>query len=385
MSPETHSPQRAHRGLRLLFVAAAVAAAGVVATGLVVRAREHAALSEWTAEHARPHVSLVTPARTENGASLVLPGRLQAWTHAPIHARVSGYLARWTVDIGDAVHKGQLLGEIDTPDIDQQLLQARADLALAEANAGLAATTAARWESMLERNSVSRQSVDEKRGELAARRAEVAAARAAVDRLAATQEFARLVAPFDGTVTARNAEIGALVSADAGGAPPLFEISDTGRMRLYVNVPQVYLEHVRVGGEAEVSVPEHPGRRYRARIESMSGAVDVPTGASLVQLLLDNAAGELLPGGYASVSLPMPAAVDVLSIPASALVFDKAGMRVATVDAGNSVRMKAVSIARDLGSTVEIRAGLTPQDRVIENPPDGIADGVVVVPAATGG
>jgi len=383
--PADNPRNRVIRRLRLALLLAGVVATLVVINGLVTRAAERRELARWTEAHAMPHVSLARPRPEQGEVALELPGRLQAYAHAPIRARISGYLRNWQVDIGARVEAGQLLGEVDTPDLDQQLLQARADLALAQANAGLSATTAARWEAMLKTNAVARQAVDEKLGDLASKRAQVKAAQAAVDRLVAMKEFARIVAPFDGTVTARSAEIGALVNAGTDSGPALFEISDTRRLRLYVAVPQVYAASIVVGSPAEVTVPEHPGIGYRARVESMSGAVDPASGATLVQLLIDNAAGELLPGGFASVRLALPAAEGVFSIPASALIFDQAGLRVATVDAENVVRLKSVAVARDLGRSVEISSGLTPEDRVIENPPDGIAEGTRVAPAAGGG
>lgn len=381
MPPET-LPLRTGRGLRAALFLIVLAAAAIAATGILSRSRNHAELERWAEEHAVPHVSVVTPQREAGGAVITLPGRLRAYYHAPIHARVNGYVKRLAVDIGSAVKAGDLLAEIDTPDLDQQLLQARADLSLARANAELSRTTAERWESMLKTNSVARQAVDEKRADLAARQAAVKAAQAALERLLATKSFARIVAPFDGTITARLAETGALVNAGATEGRALFEVSDTRRLRLYVNVPQVHVNAIADGTEAAITVPERPGQRYAGKVTSLSGAVDAASGTSLVQIIIDNAAAELLPGGFASVGFSLPASEDALLVPASALVFDRSGLHVATVGEANVVTMKTVTVLRDLGRSVLVGAGLTPTDRVIENPPDGIADGARVAPAA---
>ncbi len=382
MPPDTTASPRTSRGLRTAILMVALAAAAIAAIGIISRGRNHAELERWAEEHANPHVSVVQPQPEPESGSIVLPGRLRAYFHAPIHARVNGYIKRLAVDIGARVKEGDLLAEIDTPDLDQQLMQARADLGLARANAELSRTTAERWESMLKTNSVARQAVDEKRADLAARQAMVKAAQAAVDRLLATKAFARIVAPFEGTITARFAETGALVNAGASEGRALFDVSDTRRLRLYVNVPQVHVNAVTAGTEAAITVPERPGQRYTGTVASLSGAVDSASGSSLVQIIIDNSAGELLPGGYASVSLRLPASAGALLVPASALVFDQSGLHVATVGEGNVVSMKAVTVLRDLGRSVVIGSGLSPADRVIQNPPDGIADGAVVVPAA---
>ena len=382
MPPEILPPPRTGRGLRTVLLLIVLAGAAIAAIGILSRSRNHAELERWADEHAVPHVSVVAPQRPPEAGVITLPGRLRAYYHAPIHARVNGYIKRLAVDIGAVVKEGDLLAEIDTPDLDQQLLQARADLSLARANASLSRTTAERWESMLKTNSVARQAVDEKRADLAAREASVKAAEAAVERLLANKAFARIVAPFDGAVTARLAETGALVNAGASEGRALFEISDTRRLRLYVNVPQVHVNAVAEGTGASITVPERPGQRYAGKVESLSGAVDAASGTSLVQIIIDNSAGELLPGGFASVGLDLPASTDALLVPSSALVFDRSGLHVATVGEGNAVTLKTVTVLRDLGRTVLISSGLALGDRVIENPPDGIADGAVVAPAA---
>lgn len=381
MPSDSNPSQRLGRGLRTAGLVAAVVAVAVAASGVLARKRDHADLVQWAEDHAKAHVRVVLPQPDDSASSITLPGRLRAYYHAPIHARVNGYIKSLKVDIGSVVAAGDLLAEIDTPDLDQQLLQARADLVLSLANAELSRTTAERWETMLKTNAVARQAVDEKRADLASRRAMVKASEAAVERLVATKAFARIVAPFDGAITARHAETGALVNAGVSEGRALFEVSGTRRLRLYVNVPQAHLGGIAEGAEAVLTVPERPGQRYAATIESMSGAVDSASGSSLVQLIIDNAAGELLPGGSATVSLTLRANASALGVPASALIFDQSGLRVATVGDGDVVSMKTVTILRDLGRTVVIGSGLQPGDRVIENPPDGIDDGAVVAPA----
>jgi len=350
----------------------------VVAGGVAARVAHDASLQDWTDEQATPTVAIVTPSAEAIASKLELPGRLEAQSRAPLYARVSGYLKSWNADIGARVKAGQLLAVIEAPDVEQQLLQAEADLVSAKANASLAESTAKRWQSMMGTDSVSKQEVEEKVGDYAVKQAMVNAAQANVNRLRTMQQFTRIVAPFDGVVTARETDVGALINAGGGTGPELFVVSDTRRLRLYVNVPQVYAALLSAGMKAQVSVPERAGTQYEASVESMSGSVNVATGTTLVQLALDNAKGDLLPGGFANVSFDLPQTVTTLRIPASALIFDQHGLRVATVGEGNKVALKTITIARDHGATVEVAAGLAPNDRVIETPPDGIIDGTLV-------
>jgi len=371
-------PTDSHRGLRRTGVIVAVVAGVVVVSGIGLRAADQHELREWTDEQAIPTVAVVTPTNEGDAARLELPGRLEALSRAPLHARVSGYLKNWTVDIGAPVKAGQLLAEIEAPDIEQQLLQAEADLASAEANSALAASTAKRWQSMLGRDSVSKQEVEEKAGDLAAKEALAKAERANVARLRTMKGFTRIVAPFDGVVTARNTDVGELISAGGAAGRELFVISDTRRLRVYVNVPQVYASQLNTGGQASIVVPDQPGKKYSATVESSARAVNVATGTTLVQLSVDNAAGELLPGGYASVSFELSGGARALRVPASALIFDQAGLRVATVGTDNRVVMKPISIARDHGAFIEVASGIEAGDRVIATPPDGLIAGSAV-------
>lgn len=368
------------RGLKLGSLLLLLAAIGAVVVGMSSRASHEAKLKDWTEKQAVATVNVNPPANGAAGGSLVLPGRFEAYARAPIYARVSGYLKGWKVDIGGSVKNGQLLAEIETPDLDQELLQARADLASAQANVALAETTAKRWQEMWKTQSIARQEVDEKLGDYQSKKALVNAAEANVNRLLALKRFARIEAPFDGAVTARNTDTGALINAGSNGsaALPLFEVSNTRKLRLYIHVPQNYVSHIKAGGKAKFSVPELPEAMFEATIQSTSGAITASSGTTLVQLLVDNTAGRFLPGGFANVNLALNDQTGRLSIPASALIFDQNGLKVATVDQQQQVVLKTITIARDLGKTLEIQSGLLASDQVIENPPEGIIDGVRV-------
>jgi RND family efflux transporter MFP subunit len=363
------------RRLVLIGAAFALLAIGVAAYGLGTRAAQNSRLHDLTEAQAAPVVALVTPASVKNDAGLDLPGRLQAYIQAPIYARVPGYLKSWKHDIGDKVKAGDVLAEIDTPDLDQQLMQARADLNVAQANAKLAQISAERWQSLASTDAVAKQDVDTRTFTWNANIAQVKSAQANVEHLAALEGFKRLIAPFDGIVTARATDIGSLINVGAAGGAQLFVVSETGKLRVYVNVPQNYVPSVPPGTRATISVPEHPGRSYLGTVEASSQAVDPASGTTLMQLIVDNSAGEMMPGDYAGIHLQIAAAAHVLSVPSSALIFDAKGLSIATVDTANRVLLKPVSIQRDQGALVEIASGLAPDDRVIENPPDGIGNG----------
>lgn len=360
-------------GLVLVFLAATV-----VAHGLGLRAAQNSRLRALTDAEAVPNVAVVTPSSDDNRAGLDLPGRLEAFIRAPIYARVPGYLKSWGHDIGSRVKAGDVLAEIDTPDLDQQLRQARADLNVAEANAKLAEITAKRWQSLAGTDAVATQDVDQRTFSWNANIAQVKAAQANVDRLVAEEGFKHLIAPFDGVVTARDTDVGALINVGAAGGTELFVVSDTSRLRVYVNVPQNFVPSVPPGTKATISVPEHPGKTFSGIVEASAQSVAPSSGTTLMQIIVDNAAGEMMPGDYASIHLEVAAAGPVLSVPSSALIFDAQGLSIATVDSSERVRLKAVSIARDLGTVVEVTSGLTPADRVIENPPDGVEEGTSV-------
>jgi RND family efflux transporter MFP subunit len=366
------------RRLPLLGGAIALLATTVVAYGLGSRAAQNSRLRDLTAAEAVPVVAIVTPTHVTDHLSLELPGRLEAYIRAPIYARVPGYLKSWNYDIGGKVKAGDVLAEIDAPDLDQQLMQARADLSVAQANAKLAQISAERWQSLAGTDAVAKQDVDQRTFTWNASIAQVKAAQANVDRLVAEEGFKRLIAPFDGIVTARETDIGALINVGAAGGAELFVVSETGKLRVYVNVPQNDVPSVPPGTRATIKVPEHPDKTYSGTVEASAQAVSPSTGTTLMQLIVDNSAGELMPGDYASIQLQIDAATQVLSVPSSALIFDAKGLSIATVDVDNRVRLKPVSIERDLGAVVEVASGLSPNDRVIENPPDGIGTGAAV-------
>lgn len=368
------------RGFKLSGLLLVLAAIGIVIVGVTSRANNQDKLKAWTEKQAVATVRANPPEHGATAGNLILPGRFEAYARAPIYARVSGYLKSWKVDIGGSVKSGQLLAEIETPDLDQELLQAKADLASAQANVALAETTAKRWQEMLKTQSIARQEVDEKVGDYQSKQAIVKAAEANVNRLLALKSFARILAPFDGSVTARNTDTGALINAGSSSATvlPLFEVSNTRKLRLYINVPQNYVGQIKPGGKAKFTVPEAPDAEFEATIQSTSGAINASSGTTLVQLLVDNASGRFLPGGFANVNLLFNDAVERLSIPASALIFDQNGLKVATVGHDQKVTLKTITIARDLGKTLEVQSGLNSHDQVIENPPDGVNDGDVV-------
>jgi RND family efflux transporter MFP subunit len=379
MSQPDRNPSRpVARRLSLAGGTFALLAIAVVAYGLGTREAQSTRLHDLTEAQATPVVALVAPASVSNQAALDLPGRLQAYIQAPIYARVPGYLKSWHHDIGAKVKAGDVLAEIDTPDLDQQLTQARADLSVAQANAKLAQISAERWQSLASTDAVAKQDVDTRTFTWNANIAQVRAAQAYVDRLVAEEGFKRLIAPFDGIVTARETDIGALINVGATGGAELFMVSATSKLRVYVNVPQNYVPSVPPGTKATLSVPEHPAMTYSGTVEASSQAVNPSTGTTLMQLIVDNGAGEMMPGDYASIHLQLAAAAHLLSIPSSALIFDARGLSVATVEADNRVLLKPVSIERDLGTIIELASGLSPSDRVIENPPDGISNGALV-------
>lgn len=358
---------------RVIALGATVLVAGLVTAGLASRHSQAEDLRAQAASQSIPVVKAVAPTAVTAGA-LELPARIEAWARAPLNARVSGYLKRWSAEIGTSVRAGQLLGEIETPELDQQLSQARSELATAVSNASLADSTARRWQALLATDSVSKQEVDEKVADLAAKQSLVKGLQANVDRIQATKQYARLVAPFDGVVTARNTDVGALVSAGGTPGQELFVVSDIRRLRVYVSVPQRQVPGIRVGTQAVLNVPERPDKAFKARVESLSQAIQPSTGGMLVQLSVENGSGELLPGAFATVSFPQSGAVAGVGVPPGALMYGKDGVRIALLR-GEQAVIRPVRIARDLGSVVELQDGVLASDRVIDSPPDGLRDG----------
>jgi len=355
----------------------ALVAAGIVINGLHVRSTDAAQLKANTEKQALTVVSVISPTPVTEAGLLSLPGRFEA-PRAPIYARISGYLKSWKTEIGTPVKAGQLLAEIDTPDLDQQILQAKAELATTQANAALSENTAKRWKSLEAAGFVSSQAVEEKVGDYNAKLAAVNASQANVNRLLSMKNFARIVSPFDGVVTARNTEVGALINTVSDPGRELFFVTDVKQMRLYVSIPQSQVSYIRQGGKAKFTLPGQPGKVFNASVVTMSQAITANSGSMLVQLSVENPRGELLSGGFASVSFDLDATPDRYTLPPSALIFSKAGIAVATVNAQNKVELKPIVIARDHGSKVEILSGIQAGDKVIENPPDGVAQGDLV-------
>ncbi len=373
--PTEHSSPVSRWKLGIFGIVAGIAAVLVVVTGIRAREDSSAKLREWTDNQAIPTVAVVLPDARALAASLELPGRLEAYSRAPIFARVSGYLKSWSADIGAQVKAGQVIAEIEAPDLDQQLLQARADLASQQASAKLSEATLTRRKSLIASNFVSMQEIDERTADLSNKKAAVNSGQANVERLEALAGYKKITVPFDGVVTARDTDVGALINAGGGSGPPMFVVSDISKLRVYVNVPQNYVPLIKIGAKAVITMPEYPNRTFAATVEASSQSVDVASGTTRMQLALDNAGGELMPGGYASVRLPLLREAVPLHIPASALIFNKDGLRVATVGPDDKVLFKTVTIARDLGREIELASGLAADDRVITAPPDGIADG----------
>jgi RND family efflux transporter MFP subunit len=364
--------------LKMIGLAALGLAAIVVAFGVISRASADQGLATWTNAQAVPTVTVISLNAGGGPSSLVLPGDVQAFNNAPSYARVSGYLKRWYSDIGAEVKAGQMLADIDTPDLDQQLIQAKADLGTAMANEHLSQITATRWAGLLAQQAVSQQDADNRNGDLAAKQALTAASRANVARLEALESFKRIVAPFDGVVTTRSTDIGDLISAGAPGSTPLFTVADESRLRIYVRVPQSYSADIKPGMTASFAVPEYPGRSFTAALAATADAITPQSGALLIQLQIDNRDRALKPGDYAQVHFNLPANSGIIRVPATALMFRDAGMSVATIGPGGRVAMKTVTVGRDLGTTVEIASGVTSADRVIDNPPDSLRAGDLV-------
>lgn len=376
--PQSGLPKTDPKRLRRLALLGAAGFVLILAAGTASRLMASNDLKKTSQASALTTVSIIQPGGGETG-ELVLPGRLQAWNEAPVYARTDGYLRRWYVDIGQPVKAGQVLAEIDAPEVDQQLVAARAALATAQAQRDLAATSAARWKRLVGENAVSQQEADERAGDLAAREAMRNEAVANVRRLESLTAFKRIVAPFDGMVTSRDTDQGALISAGGSRPSPLFTVSDTKRLRLYVSVPQSLAGQIRPGMSATFTSPDLQGQTFNARLVRTADAVDAQSGSMLIQLEVDNAAGRLKPGAYAQVSLDLKAANDTTAstvrIPSNALLFRKEGTAVAVVGGDNTVSIHPVKIARDDGAELELASGIAASDWIVTSPPDAIATG----------
>jgi len=357
-------------GLILLVLALALAIWGVASR---VHSRDQ--LGKETAEQAVPVVLVQKPAVSPPSEDLVLPGNVQAFVEAPIFARTSGYLRTWYTDIGDAVRKGQLMAEIDTPEVDQELRQARADLATAKANSDLAHITDVRWKGLLANQAVSQQDADTRSGQAAASGAQAASARANVARLEELESFKRIVAPFDGVVTARNTDIGALIAAGQTSGNALFRVADTQKLRIYIDVPEPYAPKAKPGIEVELRFNEHPGKDYPATLVRTARALDPSLRTLRVELQVDNSQGELFPGAYAEAHFKLPGSTSTYRVPATALIFRAQGLQVATVGPDHKAHLHTIIQGRDFGTSIEVMSGVNADDQVIINPPDSLTEG----------
>ncbi len=361
----------------LLLVLIVVVVALSVVWGISSRRHANAQLEQETQELAVPVVAAIHPKPGAPQQEIVLPGDMQPFTDAPIYARTNGYLKKWYVDIGTHIKAGQLLAEIDSPEVDQQLQQARADLATAEANYRLSEITAARYKDLAKTDSVAQQEVDNANGNFEARKTSVESARSNVKRLEETQSFEKIYAPFNGVITARNTDIGALIDSgsSAGTTRELFHIADVDRLRVYVNVPEVYSPHVPTGLRAELTLAEYPGKKFVGSVVRNSGAIDNATRSLLVEIDVENPTGELKPGGYAEVHLKLPSSVTTFTLPVNATIFRAAGMQAAVVKNGKTISLVPITPGRDFGAEMEVIAGLKADDWVVVNPPDSLVEG----------
>jgi RND family efflux transporter MFP subunit len=373
--------RRSGRGV-LIGVIALVIVAAVVMAGLIPRWRATAALRNQTRDLAIPSVTVMHPKMGAPQNEVILPGDIQAFQDSPIYARTNGYLKKWYVDIGARVKSGQLLAEIETPEVDQQLDQARADLNTAQANYQLSDITAHRYQDLLKTDSVSKQDVDNAVGDFQAKKAMVSSADSNVKRLQELQSFEKIYAPFDGVITARNTDVGHLINSGAGApATELFHIASISHLRVYVNVPQQYSPAAKPGLTADLTLQQFPARRFTGTLVRTSGAIDVASRTLLVEVDVDNASGELLPGSFAEVHLKVASGPQALIVPVSALIFRSEaseGLQVATVKNGDSAQLVKITLGRDLGSEVEVVSGLSADDAVIINPPDSLVPGETV-------
>ena len=368
MSDATTHPQLQRLKRFALYVL--VTAIVLAAWGIYSRLQARAALTGEARAAAVPFVDVVLPVKSNLANELVLPGNVQAFTDAPIYARTNGYLKRWYADIGKHVKAGELLAEIETPEVDAQYRQAQADYATVLANNHLAQTTAERYQKLRKTGLVAQQDVDNAQGDADAKKAQLESARQNLQRLAQMVAFNRITAPFDGVITARRTDVGALVTAGSSAGQELFHLTSTRRLRIYIQVPEAYSGLIHPGLGAQLSVDEQPGRLFAAKIISTARSIDSNTRTLLTELEADNDKDELLPGAFAQVHLPLPPGLASWRLPSDTLLFRADGLHVATVDAHSHVQLKVVKLGRDFGAQIEILNGIGAQDRVILSPPD---------------
>jgi RND family efflux transporter MFP subunit len=360
----------------LLILAALGIVVAIVVFGVLSRSTAESELKKDTSVLAVPTVSVIHAERSAPQQEIVIPGNVQAFSDAPIYARTNGYLQHWYVDIGAHVKKGQLLADIDTPEVDQQLQQARADLSTAEANHRIAQITATRYQDLLNTDSVAKQDVDNAVANMQSTQAQVQAAQDNVKRLEALQAFEKIYAPFDGVITARNIDIGDLINAGSGGpAQELFHISATNILRVYVSVPQIYSASTRPGIKAYLTLPEFPSRKFPGTLVRTARAITPSSRTLLIEVDVDNRDGTLLPGAYAEVHIGIPGKASTYIVPIATLIFRSQGLQVATADDGRHARLVNIALGRDFGTRVEVVSGITDRDSIIVNPPDSLVDG----------
>lgn len=374
------SPKKNRRSSWWVLLLAVVTAVLLVVFGILPRIQARTALRQETARMAIPTVAVVQPKRSAPAQEIILPANVQAFTDAPIYARTNGYLKRWYVDIGGRVKEGQLLAEIDTPEVNQQLRQARADLGTTQANLNLSKITADRYAGLLQTDSVSKQESDNAAGDYEAKQASLQAAQANVKRLEETQSFQKIYAPFSGVITARNTDIGALIDSGSSGGTrtELFHIVQPNRLRVYVSVPQIYSQAAKPGLTADLTLSEFPGHRFEGKLVRTANAIDPTSRTLLVEISVDNPTGQLFTGSYAEVHLKLPTPTSSLILPVNTLLFRSEGLRVATVGSDQKVELKPITLGHDFGSEVEVVAGLEGNENVILNPPDSVAAGETV-------
>jgi len=361
---------------------------------IVQRRAQYKALANETEAAAVPTVAVIHPNLESGDEDLVLPGTLQAYVESPIYARTNGYLKKWYHDIGSTLKKGDLLADIDTPEVDQQLGQARADLNTSQANAQLSEITASRYSDLLKTDGVSKQEVDNAMGDLAAKRAMVQSSEANVRRLEDLESFKRIYAPFNGVITQRNIDIGTLINAGNGGtSQQLFYLAQTDPIRVYVNVPEAYAPSIHPGIGAYLELTQYPGQKFEGKVVRSANAINLATRTLLTEVDVPNPSGQLLPGGYAQVHLGVKVKGQRLQVPVNALLFRSEGLRAVVVDGANRARLQTLTIGRDYGVTLEVLNGLKAEDWIVLNPSDSLNDGEEVhvkqvanpmTPAATG-
>jgi RND family efflux transporter MFP subunit len=370
-------PERSHLFLALAVIAVLLLVVGGIT--LLMRRSQYKALAKETETLAVPTVSVVHPIAESDSEDLVLPSTLQAYVESPIYARTNGYLKKWYHDIGSRVSKGQLLADIDTPEIVQELAQSRAELGTAQANQDLSQITASRYEGLLKTDSVSKQEADNATGDLAAKRANTQSAEANVRRLQETESFRHIFAPFSGVITRRNVDIGNLINAGNGGsAQLLFTLAQTDPIRVFVNVPEVYAPAIHQGLGAYLELVQFPGQKFYGKVARTADSIDLNTRTLLTEVDVPNKSGQLLPGGYAQVHLEVKANGSRLEVPVNALLFRSEGLRAVIIDDNHKTHLQPLMIGRDYGTTLEVLQGLKPSDWIVINPADSLDEGVQV-------